>query len=82
MLTRLVPCALGALLVAGCGTRIDGASIERELERDQRGGRFSCPDPENEVGVRFTCSVRGVEGITRVEVEVRPREGIRIVGRR
>jgi hypothetical protein len=82
VLVRPAICALAALLLAGCGTKIDGASIERELARAEGDGRFSCPDPDNEVGRRFTCTVTGLEGVTRIEVEVRPREGIRIVGRR
>lgn len=81
MLLRLLPSALAALLLAGCATRLDGASVERELARAE-GGRYACPDPVNEVGVRFTCSVTGVAGVTTVELEVRPREGIRIVARR
>lgn len=80
MLPRAAPCAAAlALLAAACGqTRIDGPSVARELDRALGGpGRFSCPDPRNAVGVRFTCT-RGGE---RVEVEVRPREAIRIVRR-
>lgn len=75
---------LAAVALAGCGTKVDGASIERELadsygERGYPGLRFSCPDPDNEVGKRFVCEMTGLDGVSRVEVEVRASESVRVV---
>lgn len=76
--------ALAAVVLAGCGTKIDGASIEKELmdsygNRGYPGLRFECPDPGNEVGERFECTVTGLEGYSRVEVEVRRNESVQVV---
>ena len=82
---RRLPLLLPAVAVlAGCGTKIDGASIEKELmdSYGMRGYpelRFACPDPENEVGARFECEMSGLEGYTRVEVEVRRNESVQVV---
>jgi hypothetical protein len=81
---RAVLVALAATALAGCGTKIDGASIEKELmdsygNRGYPGLRFECPDPSNEVGERFECVVTGLEGYSRVEVEVRRNESVQVV---
>lgn len=84
MFRRLVPCALLAVLVAGCGSKIDGDSVEKELlssygDRGYPGLAFECPDPDNEVGERFECEMRGLKGYTRVVVEVGARESIAVI---
>lgn len=76
--------SIAAVALAGCGTEIDGNSIERELtdaygKRGYPKLRFDCPNPENEVGKRFTCKVRGLDGYTNVEVEVRENEALELV---
>lgn len=81
-LAVLLPLAAAALI--GCGTKVDGASIEKELAdsygmRGYPGLRFSCPDPDNEVGKRFVCQMSGLDGYSRVEVEVRASESVRVV---
>jgi hypothetical protein len=73
-----------AILLAGCGTKVDGDSIEKELmksygTRGYPGLRFECPDPKNEVGERFVCEMSGLEGYSRVEVEVRGNESVQVV---
>lgn len=81
---RLAPLLALAALAAGCGTKIDGASVEKELEesygtRGYPGLRFTCPDPDNEVGTRFVCEMSGLEGYSRVEVEVRRSESVQVI---
>jgi hypothetical protein len=81
---RLVVLLPVAALLAGCGTRVDGDSIEKELMKSYgtRGYpelRFECPDPKNEVGERFVCEMSGLEGYSRVEVEVRRNESVQVV---
>ena len=81
---RLVLLLPLAVVVAGCGTKVDGASVEKELtesygKRGYPGLRFECPDPDNEVGKRFVCEMSGLEGYGRVEVEVRDNESVQVV---
>ena len=71
-------------VLTGCGTKIEGDSVEKELmdsygTRGYPGLRFECPDPDNEVGKRFVCEMSGLEGYTRVEVEVRGNESVQVV---
>jgi hypothetical protein len=81
---RLLLLAPVALLLAACGTEVDGDSIEKELmqsygTRGYPGLRFECPNPKNEVGERFVCEMSGLEGYSRVEVEVRRNESVQVV---
>lgn len=81
---RLLLLAPVVLALTGCGTKVDGDSIEKELmksygTRGYPGLRFDCPDPKNEVGERFVCEMSGLEGYTRVEVEVGRNESVEVV---
>ena len=73
-----------AAVLAACGTKVDGDSVEKELmesygKRGYPGLRFECPDPDTEVGRRFVCEMSGLEGYARVEVEVRENESVQVV---
>jgi hypothetical protein len=66
---------LAATLIAGCGgSKLTGSSIEKllmaNITRGYPGATVDCPDVDNEVGKTFTCDVKGVKGVSKIEGKV------------
>lgn len=70
-----VSVALVAVL-AGCGgSKLSGSSIEKLIigdlgNRGYASVKVSCPDVDNNVGKKFTCTVTGGPGFTKIEGSV------------
>lgn len=82
-MARLLSGVLLAGLLAGCGTQLGGASIARLAtgwlgDRGYEHAGVDCPDVDNEVGTRFTCTVSGVPQLTKIEGSVARHDEIRL----
>jgi hypothetical protein len=72
-----------AVTMTGCSSQLTGKSIQKLIQgelgsRGYAGAQIKCPDVDDKVGKKFTCTVTGNSKITTVDGSVAPNDQINI----